>query len=392
MKERSNISSKLSFETSAALKALLLEPFELWRRSHGGDLSDLAERCGVSSAYLSHVRRYGRIPSRPVLVLLAFNLKLDGQKLFEAAGVRERFPYDSGLQIGPPPIEQDGLFSLRFNAERFTETIRAVVRSEIRTRSVKDLLGSRPLKIGLNYHMFWMFGNKAPPADEVHTGLFPELCAMLGLALQKEVELINVPFSNYMEMLRSGQIDLFGPTMVIPNLPDHILFTTPLFRLGVSALFRKKPHPELEDLPVPTVEALQDPRYKIAVLKGSMPNLIVNTLIKRGDQSLVLCSSDEEAIERITLRGVSRPAHIFVTNSMTGSTFSKTYAKDLTLLFGTKATRLSMAEVSIAIRPDWPEVVPVINDAIRFLYARGGVTERLEKLYSGDYRQLVEFE
>lgn len=392
MEERSRITpgQKFNFEVSAGLKATLAEPFDNWRKRHGGDLAELADRCGVSTAYLSHVRRYGRIPSRPVLVLLAFNLKVDGQRLFDVSGIAEKFPYEPGLEITRPAADQDSLFSLRFNMDRFSESIRSIVRSEIRTRSVKDLLGSRPLRIGMNYHMFWMFGSKTPPPNDVHTGVFPELCTMLGLALQKEVQLVNVPFSSYMEMLKTGQIDFFGPTMIIPNLPDQVHFTTPLFRLGMSALLRKREHAELKELPAPTLNDLRDEKYQIAVLKGSLPNLVVNTLLKRTDASLVLCSSDEEAIERITLRGISRPVHVFVTNSMTALTTAKGRPKDMALLFATRETRLTMAEVAIAVRPDWPELVPVVDDAIRFLYARGGVTERLDKLYSGESREVYE--
>ena len=99
--------AKFNFETSSALRALLADRFEDWRKKHGGDLSELAYRCGVSSAYLGHVRRYGRIPSTPVLILLAFNLRLDGQKLFDAAGIQDRFPYESGLEITKPNNDKD---------------------------------------------------------------------------------------------------------------------------------------------------------------------------------------------------------------------------------------------------------------------------------------------
>lgn len=383
---------KFNFDASADLRSLLAEHFETWKRKNSGDFAELAYRCGVTSAYLSHVRRYGRIPSRPVLMLLALNFRIDGQKLFDAAGINDRFPYESGLEITRPAQRDNGFFSFRFDMDGFTDAIRSVVRSEVRQRSVKDILGNRPLRIGMNYHMFWMFGSKNPPSDGKHSGLFAEFAAMLGVALQKEVELVAVPFSQYIESLGSGKFDMFGPTMIVPNLPLNIFFTRPIFRLGVSALFRKREHRELPVLPEPRLEDLRDERYQIAVVQNSLMHLLANTRLKRSDATLILCASDEEAIERLTLRGVSRPAHVFLTNSMRALTSAKELSKDVSLLFATRNSLLDLHDVGIAVRPDWPEVLPVINDAIRFLYTRGGFPERLAKLYTGDSREVVDFE
>ena len=381
---------KFGFETSQALKELLAPHFEQWKKKHGGDLDDLAALCGVSPAYLSHVRRYGRVPSVPVLILLALNFKIDGNKLFQAAEVTEPFPYAPGLQIAQPEQQNDGLLSVRFNMEGFADAIRNIVRSEVRQRSVKDLLGSRPLRIGLNSHQFWMFDSKTPPADGKYSGIFPEFCRMLGVALQKEIEISYIPFANYIEALSNGKIDLFGPTQLRPNLPVEILFTIPIYHLGVSAVFRKRETPELEALPVPKdVEALRDERYQITVLRNSTAHLICNTLLKRPDSSLIICSSDAEGIERVTLRGISRPAHLFISNSITAIESHRQTPKDLTLLFATQNTLLDLAENSIAVRPDWPEVLPVINDAIRFVHSRGGFSERLAKLGSGPYKEVM---
>lgn len=383
---------KFNFDASSELRSLLAEPFESWKRKHGGDFSELAHRCGVTNAYLSHVRRYGRIPSRPVLMLLALNFRLNGQKLYDAAGINDSYPYEPGLEITRPAQRDSGFFSFQFDVEGFTEAIRTVVRSEVRQRSVKDILGNRPLRIGMNYHMFWMFGAKHPPSDGKHSGLFAEFANMLGVALQKEVELIAVPFSQYIELLKEGKLDLFGPTMIVPNLPHDIFFTRHIFRLGVSALFRRREHRELTELPEPSVDDLRDERYQIALVRNSLMHLLARTRLKRSDASLILCASDEEAIERLTLRGVGRPAHVFLTNSMRALTAAKEIGKDVSLLFNKRDTLLDLPEVGIAVRPDWPEVLPVINDAIQFLYTRGRFPERLAKLYSGDFREVVDFD
>ncbi len=382
---------KFGFETSQNLKELLAPHFELWKKKHGGDLNELAARCGVSSAYLSHVRRYGRVPSAPVLILLAFNLKIEGALLFHAAGVAEQFPYDRGLEITRPAEESNGLFSLKFNMDGFTETIRSIVRAEVRQRSVKDLLGNRPLRIGVNYHQYWMFESKTPPVNEKHGGLFPELCQMLGMALQKEVEFVHVPFANYIDLIAAGRIDMFGPTMIRPNLPVEILFSAPIYQLGISAVFRKRSTPDLKELPAPkSVEDLRSEAYKITVLQNSTPHLIVNTLLKRSDATILPCSSDQEGLERVLLKGIGRPAHIFVTNSITALDAARQHPRDLAPLFVERNTLLDLADNSIAIRPDWPELIPFINDAIRFVQARGGFYERLVKIQEGRYREVLE--
>lgn len=382
--------ARFNFETSAALRTLLADPFEQWRSKHGGDLKELAYRCGVSSAYLGHVRRYGRVPSTPVLILLAFNLRIDGQKIFDAAGIRDQFPYDAGLEITKPSTSSDNFFSFRFDAEGFSEVIRGIVRSELKQRSLKEVLGSRPLRVGVNYHMFWMLGSRIPPADERHRGAFVDLLEMLGLALQKEVEFVAVPFSQYMDGLASGHIDLFGPTMIVPHLPMRIPFTRPLFRLGASALWRKREHPDLAPLPIPKLEDLRDERYQMTLVRNSFLHLIANTRLGRPDSTLIFCASDEEALERLTLRAVARPAHVFLTNSMRAITSAKENPKELEVLFNKRKTLVDLVEVGIAVRPDWPEIPAILNEAIRFLFERGVVTERLEKVYTGDSREVVE--
>lgn len=383
--------AKFNFETSSALRALLADRFEEWRKKHGGDFNELAYLCGVSSAYLGHVRRYGRIPSTPVLILLALNLRVDGQKLFDAAGIEDRFPYEAGLEITRPNTEKDSFFSFRFDIDRFSEAIRGIVRTEIRQRSVKDVLGIRPLRVGLNYHMSWMFGARTPPPNGPHTGAFVDLLEMLGLALQKEVEFVAVPFAEYIDALASGQIDVFGPTMIVPNLPMQIPFTRPLFRLGVSALWRKRAHPDLVTLDPPRPEDLRDKRYQITLMKNSFLHLIANTRLNRDDSTLVFSSSDEEALERLTLRAVARPAHIFLTNSMRALISGKENSSDVGVLFNKRSTLIDLVEVGIAVRPDWPEIPPILNEAIRFLFDRGVIAERLEQVYSGDFREVVDF-
>lgn len=383
---------KLGFECSSRLKEIFNQHYEVWRKKNGADLSDLANKCGVSSAYLAHLRRYGRIPSRPVLILLALNFGISGKKFFEAADIVEDFPYEHGLEIAKPTREESGLFSVKFNAEAFAEVVKSVVRSEVSSRTPRDLLRGRPLKIGLNYHQHWLFDSHTPPANEKHTGLFPEICRMLGLALQIDIELKYIPYASYLDSISRGEIDLFGPTMVVPNLPIRVGYSTSLYKLGMSALWRKRSVPGFQELPTPKqIEDLLNPAIKIAVTKNTLPHLLANTRLNRQDSELLLCSSDEEAMERITLRGLQRPAHLFLTNSMTALLAAKQNKQSLGLLFATRETLLDLADNAIAIRPDWPELPAMINEALTFLLSRGGLIERLKSFHKGDASNVVLF-
>ena len=380
----------LPFEVSRTLRETFNQHFEEWRRRSGGTLDQLAFRCGVSPGYLSHVRRYGRIPGRPVLILLALNFGISGSELYRQAGILEPFPLDPELGLGKQQA-QAGFISFKLDMDGFTGAIRSIVRSEMHTRSVKDLLGSRPIRIGMNYHQYWLFDRAEPPNDGKHTGLFAEFCDMLGTALQKEIELVTVPFASYIEQLQRGQIDLFGPTMVVPNLPGDILFTQPVYKMGVSGIWRKRRANDLENLATPkTLDDVRTKPYEIAVLKNSLPHLLANTLLQRTDSSLILVTSDEEGIERTLLKGLNRPAHIFLTNSITAALTVRKTPEEFGLLFGSRRTLLDLADNSIAVRPDWPEVIPTINDAISFLRSRGGLVERLQKLHGGELSELVE--
>lgn len=381
---------KLPFEVSRGLREHFNQHFDEWRRRSGGTLDELAYRCGVSPGYLGHVRRYGRVPSRPVLILLALNFGISGAELYRQAGISEPFPLDSDLALGKQQ-SQAGFLSFKLDMDGFTGAIRSIVRSEMHTRSVKDLLGSRPIRIGMNYHQYWLFDSKEPPLDGKHVGVFPEFCEMLATALQKEVELVTVPFSSYIDQLQKGQIDFFGPTMVVPNLPGDILFTQSVYKMGISGIWRKRRIPDLENHAAPkSLEEIRTKPYEIAVLKNSLPHLLANTLLQRSDSSLILVASDDEGIERTLLKGLKRPAHIFLTNSITAALTVRKSPEEFGLLFGTRRTLLDLCDNAIAVRPDWPEVIPTISDAIAFLRSRGGLVERLQRLHGGELSELVE--
>ena len=107
------MAKRVSFETSKELKHVYNEQMERWRERERSGLEELAKRCGVSPAYLAHVGRYGRIPSRPVLVLLALNFNMpDPERLLAAAGVKEPWPYDEPVALLPRSAADTGFLSL----------------------------------------------------------------------------------------------------------------------------------------------------------------------------------------------------------------------------------------------------------------------------------------
>src|SRR5262249_9800693 len=125
--KRIAVAQKIAFEQSKELRRVFLEQFELWKKHRHGGMEDLAQRCGVSASYLSHVGRYGRIPSRPVLILLAFNFELsDPRVLFDAAGIKESWPYDSGSRIQSGSAAEPGFLSLKLDMAGFTGAIRDI--------------------------------------------------------------------------------------------------------------------------------------------------------------------------------------------------------------------------------------------------------------------------
>jgi ABC-type amino acid transport substrate-binding protein len=392
MKKDSLSPTKLGFETSPPFKRLFLEHFELWCKRTRGDLKDLADKLGVTPSYLSHIKRYGRIPSRPVLILMALLFKTSGEEFFKACGVGSAFPHERGLQITLPSAEEDSVLSLKFNTNLLSETIRTIVRGELRTRNVRDILSGKILKIGINEQYSWLF-DKETSRGAAPQGFIPDFCKMLGMTLQKEVELVPVPFSEYLNKLESGTIDLYGPLMITPNLPIDVQFTTPLFQLPVSALFRKKKVTELANLAEPkSIDDLILKPYTIAVVRHSLSHILATTLLKKKDSELVLCASSEEAIERTMLREIPRPVHMTVLNGAAATLAAEEFPKDLSLLFATKEDNLDLAESAFAVRPDWPEVVPVINDAISFLKKRGGLIQRLKDAHKGKLAALAVIE
>ena len=377
-KPSAKLDTPTKIDRSRELKILFHELYGAWSKRNRAGLDELAKRCGVTPSYLAHIRRYGRIPGKPVLLLLALNFELrDPMQLFRAAGINEPWPFDPGVGLGKRNPEEDSFFTLRFDLDRFATVIRDVVRTELKPRNFRDVLAGRALRVGMNPTQQWLFEPGEAPDS---AAFFPHFCEMLQASLQCKIETQVVDFPDYVGELLSGRIDIYGPMMSAPGFAHNIPFTIPLHRMGVSALMRRRPTTGMEELPPPSdVDDIMRGKYIIAVVRNSRPHLLANTRFNRSDSSLVICESDDEAIDRVMLKGVKKPAHLFLCNSVMAHQVRSEHPRELELLFAAQDTFLDLADNSLAVRPDWPELVAILNDSLRFLFGSGGLASQLNR-------------
>ncbi len=372
------MSKNLDFETSGDLKKLFNQELDAWSSRHRLGIEELSARCGVSRSYLAHIGRYGRIPSKPVLILLALNFEMkDPAALLRAAKITEPWPFDVASAIQSAEKKDPGFLSVKLDMDGFVDAIRLVVRDHLRPRSLKDLLGDRPLRVGLNLSQPWMYQTDEHGAPDPSRGLIPEFIGLLRNALGCAVSTLPVQASKHIEKLSSGEIDLFGPMLTIPPGPSKTFFSLPVNRVGVSAIMRVRETPQLASVPAPKYfEELRDPAYQVAVIKGTRAHLLANTRLNRTNENLILCDSDDEALDRVMLRGVAKPAHIFICNSMCASKWASDHPEAVQAVFNSRLTMIEICDSAFAIRPDWPEAVPMINQAISFIMNSGGFAKR----------------
>jgi hypothetical protein len=376
------VAKKVDFETSTELRRLFSQELSNWCSKNRLGIEDLSARCGVSRSYLAHVGRYGRIPSKPVLILLALNFGMkDPGALFRAARLEEPWPFETPASIQANESTTQSFLSIKLDMDGFMDAIKNVVREQFKPRAFEDLLDGRPLRLGLNLTQPWLFESNADGSINQTRGLVPDLIAYLENSLRCQIQAVPVPFSRHVEKLKLGEIDLFGPMVAIPHAPSNILFSLPVNRIGISALMRQRETAGIAQLAAPaTFDDLRNPQYRIAVIKDSRAHLIANTRLNRPDSTLVICDTIDEGIDRVLLKGVPRPAHIFICNSMVTFYQSREHPRDLLPLFDDKTTMIDICDNSFAIRPDWPEALPRINQALAFIMSSGGFAKRSEEL------------
>lgn len=380
------------FETSPELKRIFLRELDAWRKQSHLGLHELSQRCGVSQSYLAHVGRYGRIPSKPVLLLLALNFGMQHpQELLESANVPDNWPFDGAVALQPKHAADDGFLSVKLNMQGLVDALLAAVRSDSRSKSLRQLLAGRPLRIGLNFTQPWLFGTLQDGSPDTTRGLVPTLCRAMASHLACEVEAVPTPFDRFVERLCRGEIDLFGPLLVSPYCPSNIHFTAPTHRMGLSLLMRLRPTSGLADLEAPhSMDDLFNRRYVLAALKDSRAHHFCATQLKRSGESLIICSSVEEALDRVLLRGIPRPAHLFVTNAMFAVEQGRLHPDSLQPLFADPGKMLELSDNAFAVRPDWADGMLELNSGVRAATASQGFLSELEGLLAGGASGLIE--
>jgi ABC-type amino acid transport substrate-binding protein len=382
------MAKNVDFETSSELKKLFNQELDAWCARHKLGLEELSARCGVSRSYLAHIGRYGRIPSKPVLLLLALNFGMkDPSTILRAAKIDEPWPFDRGAEINRSETPANGFLSVKLDMEGFVDAIKGVVRDQIRPRTIREILGDRPLRIGLNTIHPWMFETNATGRMDPTKGFMPELCHLLGSSLGCPVSIKPVPYGQYVDALALGEIDLFGPVLSIPEGPAKAFFSIPINRLGLSALMRLRTTAGLDQLSAPdSFDQIRGQGYVIAVVRNSRAHLIANMRLNRPDDTLIVCDSVEEALDRLVLTGVNKPAHIFICTTISAHRYSEQHPNEVSALFDTASTLIEMADNTFAIRRDWAEAVPIINQALQFVLSSGGFARRAEQLAARNLR------
>lgn len=378
---------KLAFEQSKELRRIFLEHFELWKKRRRSGMEELAQLCGVSSSYLSHVGRYGRVPSRSVLILLAFNFELpDPRVLFDAAGIKEPWPYEPASRIASGGAAEPGFLSLKLDMAGFTGAIRDIVRAELKPRSVRDLLGDRPLRVGFNTAQSVFFGaNK----DDRPTGAFPELFHLLSLSLQARANIEPVSFRDCFSLLASDHLDVYGPLYSTPPRMGMALYTKPFCRVAVQGLMRTRESRDLERLPEPkSLDELRRRPYQISVLKESSSHHFALAHLADAKCSLVVSETPDESLERIALGSIPRPAHVLLLDSYLVRKIAIANPGAYTVLFEERP--LGYFENTIAVRPDWPELVSLLNDSLAYLQREGTVREVFDRNINAELQPGIE--
>lgn len=374
------------FERSNELKRLFIEQSEIWCRKTRLGLSDLAERCGVSMQYLSHIGRYGRIPSKPILTLLAFNLEApDPNVFFRAARISDPWPYDAGIGLRPRSASESGLLSVNLDMNGFASAIREIVRSEIQPKRIEQLLGKRALRVGLNRGQFFLFDDRKSSTSE---GFFPELLRTLVLSLHCDVEFINVLHSEFDAKLEAGTIDCYGPIYRTAPRIGHGLFSRPFCHVAIAGLGRTRKAANLAELAPPKrISDLRKKEYVIAVHRESMAHHFAETELGIPAARLLPCDGPEEAVERVVLASLPRPAHLMLTDTPFAGKIQREHPSATELLFSATDPDAPPFENTLAVRSDWLALLNVLDESLEYL-RKNGALNRLFDRTIGDPKDL----
>lgn len=358
---------KQDFDTSRELKRLFNEHFDRWTKKTRYSLEDLAERCGVSVSYLNHVRRYGRIPGKPILYLIALNLEAENPQAFlNAANVKNLWPYDPHTYLQPSEQTNAGFVSLKIDMQGLASSIRDIIRAELKPKTLNEITKGKPIRFGYNTSQLWLFDEQTENTSTLPTGLFVDIFKIITNALGEPVSFSVIDFRSVKQLFAEDKLDVYGPLFKTKNRSIETICTEPFCQARMTALWRKNSNKYLENLPSPASwEDLKNSQYKIALLRNSLAHDFATTRLLRNEDTLIFCDSIDEIIERLTLSTVMKPAHLSLADA--GSILSDfDLAPPLyDILFTDSPEPPAFYEDALAVRPDWPELATALNQILR---------------------------
>jgi hypothetical protein len=256
----------------------------------------------------------------------------------------------------------------------FASVIRDIVRAEVQPKRIDDLLGRRPLRVGLNRGQFFLFEEGKSTGEE---GFFPDLMRSLALSLHCEIEFRHVAHADFNEKLQSGEIDCFGPIYrSVPRL-SQALFMKPFCTVPIAGIGRTKSAAQLVDLPLPKrIADLRKKEYVVAVHQDSMAHHFAISELGIPEERIVACEAPDEALERVMLSKIPRPAHLILADAPFAIRAKDEHGSAVAMLFEDGAGDLAYFEDTIAVRPDWPPLLGLLDQALDLL-RRGGALRRL---------------
>jgi hypothetical protein len=93
-------------------------------------MEELAQRCGVSRSYLAHIGRYGRVPGKPVLLLLALNFELqDPALLLRAARASDPWPFPTTTRLSDQDTASSGFLSVKLDINGFVDALKSAIKA-----------------------------------------------------------------------------------------------------------------------------------------------------------------------------------------------------------------------------------------------------------------------
>jgi hypothetical protein len=259
----------------------------------------------------------------------------------------------------------------------FANAIRDIVRAEIQPKRIENLLGNRPLRVGLNRGQFFLFDERK---QHVNEGFFPELIRALVLSLHCEVEFIDIAHGEFDKKFEQGLIDCYGPIYRTARRIGHGLFSKAFCHVSVAGIGRVRKATNLSDLPAPKrIVDLRKRDYIIAVHRESMAHHFLEAELGIPAARILPCDVPEEAIERVVLTSLPRPAHLIVTDSPFALKVQQNHPTTTEMLFSNSDADLSPFENTLAVRPDWPALLSVLDESLEYLRKNGALKRLLER-------------